>query len=42
MAKSKLGEKFDLREYHHQALKNGALPLSILEKKIDSWVEASL
>ncbi len=41
-AKQKLGDKFDLREYHNQALKHGALPLNILEDKIDQWIEASL
>lgn len=38
-AKQILGDKFDLREYHHQALRHGALPLHILEKKIDEWVK---
>lgn len=41
-AKEKLGDKFDLRDYHTQALKHGALPLNILEKKIDDWIEAKL
>jgi uncharacterized protein (DUF885 family) len=37
-AKAELGEKFDIREYHAQVLDTGALPLPILEKKIDAWI----
>jgi uncharacterized protein (DUF885 family) len=39
-AKSALGSKFDIREYHAQVLDTGALPLPILEKKIDAWIAA--
>jgi uncharacterized protein (DUF885 family) len=39
-AKAALGPKFDIREYHAQVLDTGALPLPILEKKIDSWIAA--
>jgi uncharacterized protein (DUF885 family) len=39
-AKAKLGSKFDIRQYHAQVLDTGALPLPILEKKIDDWVAA--
>ncbi|HYX46568.1 MAG TPA: DUF885 domain-containing protein [Sphingomicrobium sp.] len=37
-SKAALGPKFDIREYHAQVLDTGALPLPILEKKIDSWI----
>lgn len=37
-AESELGEKFDLREFHTQVLDTGALPLAILEQKIDRWI----
>ncbi len=37
-AKKELGAKFDVREFHNQVLNTGALPLSILEKKIDDWI----
>ncbi len=37
-AKAALGPKFDIREYHAQVLDTGALPLPILEKKIDNWI----
>ncbi len=39
-AKKELGPKFDVREFHDQILNTGALPLSILEKKIDDWIVA--
>lgn len=41
-AKAKLGPKFDIREFHAQVLDTGALPLPILEKKIDDWEAAKL
>lgn len=40
-AKELLGEKFDIRHFHDQVLKNGPLPLNILEKQIAAWVENS-
>src|SRR5690348_16527681 len=41
-AKAALGPKFDIRDFHAQVLDTGALPLPILEKKIDNWVAAKL
>ncbi|MCR9206240.1 MAG: DUF885 domain-containing protein, partial [Halobacteriovoraceae bacterium] len=38
-AKNALGEKFDLREYHNQVLKDGAIPLTLLDSKIKDWVK---
>lgn len=38
-AQAKLGKKFDLREFHHQLLSQGALPLDILEKRMVEWME---
>jgi uncharacterized protein (DUF885 family) len=37
-----LGDKFDIPNFHTQVLKDGAMPLSMLEEKIDRWVEAQL
>jgi len=37
-AKAALGDKFDIREFHAQVLDTGALPLPVLEKKIDDWI----
>ena len=39
-AQVELGTKFDIREFHAQVLMTGALPLAILEKKIDAWIAA--
>ncbi len=37
-AKAVLGERFDIRAFHDQMLKGGALPLSILEARFDAWL----
>ena len=37
-AESELGDKFDIRDFHAQVLMTGALPLTILEQKIDRWI----
>jgi len=37
-AQSALGDKFDPREFHAQVLMTGALPMAVLEKKIDDWI----
>jgi uncharacterized protein (DUF885 family) len=37
-AHAKLGERFDLRAFHDEVLKGGALPLDILEAKIERWL----
>jgi len=38
-AQRELDGKFDIREFHTQILKDGAMPLDILEKKINTWIE---
>jgi uncharacterized protein (DUF885 family) len=40
-AKKELGKTFDVREFHNQVLNTGALPLTVLETKIDAWIAAS-
>ena len=37
-AEQALGDRFDLREFHAQVLNTGALPLVVLERKIDDWI----
>lgn len=39
-AQNSLGEKFDIRDFHDQVLKDGPVPLNLLEEKIKSWVTA--
>lgn len=37
-AEKALGAKFDIREFHDELLKDGALPLDLLEAKMDAWI----
>ena len=37
-AKKLLGNRFDISEFHDVVLLNGALPLSILEQKVNDWI----
>jgi uncharacterized protein (DUF885 family) len=37
-AKKKLGAKFDIRGFHDAALLSGAMPLEVLERRIEEWV----
>ena len=39
-AEAALGDRFDLRAFHEQVLMNGAMPLEILDRSIDDWIEA--
>ena len=39
-AETALGEDFDVREFHTRVLMDGALPLSLLEDRIDAWIES--
>jgi uncharacterized protein (DUF885 family) len=39
-AQRELGSKFDMRDFHAQVLMTGALPMAILERKIDAWIAA--
>jgi uncharacterized protein (DUF885 family) len=41
-AKTKLGDRFNIREYHDQILKYGPLPLNVLEAKVDAWIALKL
>ncbi len=41
-AEAKLGERFDVKAFHREVLEDGAMPLSMLEAKIDRWTEERL
>jgi uncharacterized protein (DUF885 family) len=37
-ARAALGDKYDPREFHAEVLRDGSVPLSVLEAKIDRWI----
>ncbi|RQO61109.1 DUF885 domain-containing protein [Paucibacter sp. KBW04] len=39
-ARKRLGERFSYADFHALVLEDGALPLDLLEAKIDSWLQA--
>ena len=39
-AKNKMGNKFDLKEFHSLVLYQGIVPLFVLEDLVDEWIEA--
>ncbi len=41
-AARRLGPRFDIRAFHEQMLGSGALPLDVLDAKIDRWLEESV
>ncbi|WP_303317884.1 DUF885 domain-containing protein [Flavivirga abyssicola] len=41
-SKEKLGDKFDIREFHNEILETGCIPLQLLEDKIDAWIESQI
>jgi uncharacterized protein (DUF885 family) len=38
-AEAKMGTKFDIRKFHEKVLESGVMPLALLEKKINSWID---
>ena len=41
-AETRLGDKFDVKAFHTEVLRDGAMPLSMLEAKIDRWIDEQL
>jgi uncharacterized protein (DUF885 family) len=37
-ARKALGDRFDIRAFHDEVLGAGALPLDVLEQRIDRWI----
>ena len=38
-AEKALGPKFDIRRFHDAVLLQGAVPLEVLDRQIDAWIE---
>jgi uncharacterized protein (DUF885 family) len=39
-AKEKLGARFDIKAFHDEILNGGAMPLDLLEKRVNAWIKA--
>lgn len=39
-AEARLGENFDIREFHDTILGSGSMPLHILEQRVNRWIES--
>jgi uncharacterized protein (DUF885 family) len=40
-ARKALGDKFDLRQFHNVVLKNGSMPLTVLDRVVDAYIQAN-
>ncbi|NNC76392.1 MAG: DUF885 family protein, partial [Woeseiaceae bacterium] len=41
-AEAALGQRFDIKAFHDEMLGAGALPLDLLERRMDAWLTATL
>lgn len=39
-AKAQLGDKFDLKAFHDEILNGGAMPLELMQERVESWIKA--
>ncbi len=40
-AERRLGQQFDVRAFHDRVLEAGAIPLPLLEQRVEAWIEAT-
>jgi len=38
IAEDKLGDKFDIKEFHNEVLESGCIPLKLFEDRINAWI----
>ena len=41
-AMDQLGDQFDIKEFHRLVVGNGSMPLEVLERVVDDYIEAKL
>lgn len=41
-AKERLGDSFDLRQFHDEVLRSGAVPLDVLESQVQAWLQTKV
>ena len=41
-AEQVLGDKYDIKDFHHEVLRRGSVPLDILESYINDWISETL
>ena len=41
-AEQELGDKYDIKDFHHEVLKRGSLPLDILDQYVNQWIVETL
>jgi uncharacterized protein (DUF885 family) len=39
-AKKELGPRFDIKTFHDEVLSGGAMPLDLLDARVDRWIKA--
>ena len=39
-AKTQLGPKFDIKAFHDEILNGGAMPLDLLQERVEAWIKA--